>query len=53
METRQKQNKGITMDEKSKKKIKRQFVRDECFEQCMDNNASKIIDYNLLPRVNK
>ena len=32
---------------------KRQIVRDECFEQCMDNNASKIVNYNLLPKVNK
>ena len=41
------------MDEKNKKKIKRQTVRDEYFEQCMNNNASKIVDYNSLPRVNK
>ena len=53
METRRKQKKRKSMDEKSRKKIKRQLVRDECCEQCMDSNASKIIDYNLLPRVNK
>ena len=47
-----KQNKRNPMDEKSKK-IKRQIVRNDCFEQCMDNNASTIVDYNLLPRVNK
>ena len=51
MQTRRKQNKRKTMDEKSKRKI--QIIRDECFEQCMDNNASKIVIYNLLPRVNK
>ena len=38
---------------KQKQKIKRQMVRDECFEQCMNNNASKMTDYNLVPRVNK
>ena len=54
MQTRRKQIKRKPMDEKNKNKnIKRQTVRDECFEQCMNNNASKIADYNLLPRVNK
>ena len=53
METRRKQIKRKPMDEKTKKKIKRQTIRDEYFEQCMNNNASKIADYNLLPRVNK
>ena len=48
MQTRRKQNKRKPMDEK-----KRQIVRDDCFEQYLDNNASKIVDYNLLPRVNK
>ena len=52
MQTRWKQKKRKQMDEKSKK-IKRQIVRNDCFEQCMDNNASTIVDYNLLPRVNK
>ena len=39
------------MDEKGKQK-KRQNVRDECFEHCMDNNE-KIVNYNLLLSVNK
>ena len=53
MKTRRRQNKRKPMGEKSKNKIKRQIIRDECFEQCMDNNASKIVNYKLLPRVNK
>ena len=53
MQTRRRQNKRKPMGEKSKNKIKRQIIRDECFEQCMDNNALKIVNYNLLPRVNK
>ena len=53
IQTRRNQIKRKPMDEKTKKKIKRQTIRDECFEQCMNNNASKIADYNLLPRVNK
>ena len=36
MQTRRKKRK--TNDEISKQKIKRQNVRDECFENCMDNN---------------
>ena len=38
---------------KSVKKIKRENVRDECFEKCMDNNETKIVNYNLLLQVNK
>ena len=53
MQTGQRQNKRKPMDKKSKNKIKRQIILDECFEQCTDNNASKIVNYNLLPRVNK
>ena len=53
IQTRRKQNKRKPMDDKSLKKIKRQNVRDDCLEQCMDNNATKIVNYNLLSRVNK
>ena len=53
MQARQKQIKRKSIDEKTKKRMKIQTVQDECFEQCMNNNASKIVNYNLLPRVNK
>ena len=53
MQTRRKQNKRKPMDGKSKQKRKRQNVRDECFDNFMDNNETKIVNYNLLPRVNK
>ena len=52
METRRKQNKRKPIDEKCKNKFKRQNVRDECFEQCMDNNETEIENYGLRPRVN-
>ena len=35
------------MDEKNKNKLKRQSVQDECFEKFMDNNETKIVNYNL------
>ena len=41
MQTRRIQNKIKPMDKKSKQKVKKQNVRDECFEQCMDNNATQ------------
>ena len=53
MQTRRRQNKRKPMNEKSKNKIKRQIIRDECFKQCMNNNASKILNYNLLLRLSK
>ena len=52
METRRKQNKRRLIDEKCKRKFKRQNVRDEFFEQCMDNNETEIENYSLRPRVN-
>ena len=36
-----------------KTNVKKQNVRDDFFEKCMDNNETKITNYNSIPRVNK
>ena len=51
MQTRRKQNKRNQWMKNLNKKYRN--VRDECCENCMDNNETKIVNYNLLPRLNK